>query len=240
MKKLTVNWFIEGNIDFESKKYQVLAYLQHVNACFHKNKLYPDLNDLIFHYNNLLSFKRNKTALCKTFPGKLKAIDLQNLKLIYTKIVEDNEMMEQIEQIISYSLNKMSPALQEGKELYEFIDSRLAVEPVGLVPLYPYHGYLLLRNGSERDTRVYEYQITIFEGQDEKYRGVNTTFVTSYERSFIFSAPEAIRTDLILSNRAIPNPAVYHIVSDMNFPLEQTLLPLAKRKLVRCISDMAG
>lgn len=238
MKKLTVNWFIEGNIDFESKKYQLLAYLKHINACFHKNKLYPDLNDLIFHYNNLTSFKRDKAALRKTFPEKLNGADLQNLRLLYAKIVEDDAMMEQIEQIISYSLQKMNPAIQEGKELYEFIDSRLAVEPIGIVPLYPYHGYMLLRNGSERNTRVYEYQVTIFEAKDEKYRGVNTSFVTSYERSILFGAPEAIRADLIRSNRDIPNPAVYHIESDIDFPLEQTLLPLAKRKLVRFISNM--
>lgn len=237
MQRLTVNWFIEGTIDFESKKYQLLAYLKHINGCFHKNKLYPDLNDLIFHYNNLMSFKKNKAALRKTFPERLTGADMNNLRLIYAKIVDDDEMMEQIEQVISYSLNKMNPTIQEGKELYEFIDSRLAVEPIGIVPLYPYHGYMLLRNGAQKRTGVYEYQITIFEAKDEKYRGVNTTFVANYERSIVFGAPEAIRADLIKSNRAIPNPAVYHIESDIDVPLEQTLLPLAKRKLVRYISN---
>jgi hypothetical protein len=34
MNDLSETWFIEGNIDFESKKYTLLAYLQKVNACF--------------------------------------------------------------------------------------------------------------------------------------------------------------------------------------------------------------
>ena len=57
MKSLSVNWFIEGSLDFEYKKYQLLAYLQQINQHFNKTKLYPDLNDLIFHYNNIFAFR---------------------------------------------------------------------------------------------------------------------------------------------------------------------------------------
>jgi Fe-S cluster assembly scaffold protein SufB len=97
---------------------------------------------------------------------------------------------------------------------------------------------LLLRNGEEKQIIVYEYQVTIFESKDEKYRGINTAFITSYERSFIYT-PEAIKNDLIVNRREFPNPAVYHIESDITFPLEQTLLPLAKRSLVKHISTAA-
>ena len=47
---LSETWFMEGNIDFESKKYTLLAYLQRINAYFNESKLYPHLSDIIFHY----------------------------------------------------------------------------------------------------------------------------------------------------------------------------------------------
>ena len=238
MNSLSVNWFIEGPVDFEQKKYQLLAYLQQINHHFHKTKLYPDLNDLVFHYNNLVKFKENKSALQKAFPERLSHADIEAVKLTYEKMVKDDSLMQEIETIISFSLNKLNPAIAEGKEIYDFVESRLSIEPIGVLPLYPYQGYLLLRNGDERSMNVYEYQVTIFESKDEKYRGINTAFITSYERSIIFT-PEAIKNDLIIKRREFPNPAVYHVESDITFPLEQTLLPLAKRSLVKHISTAA-
>lgn len=238
MNSLSVNWFIEGSVDFERKKYQLLAYLQQINSHFHKTKLYPDLNDLVFHYNNLLKFKENKSALQKAFPERLSHADIEAVKLTYEKMIKDDSLMQEIEYIISFSLNELNPAIKEGKEIYDFVESRLSIESIGVMPLYPYQGYLLLRNGEEKTINVYEYQVTIFESKDEKFRGINTLFITSYERNFVYT-PEGIKNDLIASRREFPNPAVYHVESDITFPLEQTLLPLAKRSLVKHISTAA-
>jgi hypothetical protein len=41
MKKLSDTWFADGYVDFELKKYTLLAYLQEVNKYFNQNKLYP-------------------------------------------------------------------------------------------------------------------------------------------------------------------------------------------------------
>ncbi len=236
MTSLNVNWFVELPLDFEHKKYQLLAYLQQINGHFHKNRLYPDLSDLIFHYNNLIKFKKDKSGLQEMFPARLTRADTEALRLTYERMINDDGLMLEIERIISYSLKKMDPALREGKEIYDFVESRISVEAIGVVPLYPYSGYLLLRNGDEKGTRVYQYQITIFEGKDEKYRGVHTNYITHYSSHFLYGTPESIRKDLIHTRRELPNPAVYQIKSDITFPLEQTLLPLAKRSLAKYIA----
>jgi hypothetical protein len=238
MKSLGINWFIEGSIDFEYKKYILLDYLQEINRHFDKSKLYPNLTDLIFHFNNLLYFKKNKSMLQQAFPQRLTKADLEAVRLTYQKIVDDDSTMQQIEQIIAYALQKMDPAIQTGKEIYDFVESRLNIDPIGIVPLLPYHGYFSLRNGMERTNFIYEYQITIFENKDDKYRGININFIDTWEQS-ITNTPEAVKLDLIRRNKYLPNPAVYYVQSDITFPLEQTLLPVAKRSLVKYISSAA-
>ena len=59
MKSLSETWFAEGRIDFELKKYTLLAYLQEVDKYFNENKLYPQLADVIFHYHNIVAFREN-------------------------------------------------------------------------------------------------------------------------------------------------------------------------------------
>jgi hypothetical protein len=238
MNSLGVNWFIEGYIDFEHKKYVLLNYLQEINRHFDKSRLYPNLADLIFHYNNLIDFKKNKTLLQQAFPQRLTQADIDAVKLTYQKIIKDDQSMQEIEHIIAYALAKMDPAIQIGKEIYDFVESQLNIDPVGIIPLMPYHGYFSLRNGKERTNWIYEYQLTIFEGKDDKYRGINVSFIDTYERS-ITNTPEAIKLGLINRNKFLPNPAVYYVQSDITFPLEQTLLPVAKRCLVKYISSAA-
>jgi hypothetical protein len=238
MKALGINWFIEGSIDFEYKKYILLDYLQEINRHFDKSRLYPILADLIFHFNNLLYFKKNKSMLQQSFPQRLTQADLDAVKLTYQKIVDDDSSMREIEQIITYALQEMDPAIQTGKEIYDFVESCLNIDPVGIVPLLPYHGYFSLRNGRERTHFIYEYQITIFENKDDKYRGININFIDTYVQS-IANTPEAVKLELIRRNKYLPNPAVYYVQSDITFPLEQTLLPVAKRSLVKYISSAA-
>lgn len=238
MKELSKNWFIEGSIDFEHKKYVLLDYLQEINRHFDRSRLYPNLTDLIFHFNNLLYFKKNKTMLQQAFPQRLTKADIEAVKLTYQKIVDDDTSMREIELIISFALQKIDPAIQTGKEIYDFVEKCLAIDPVGIVPLMPYHGYFSLRNGSQKTHGIYEYQISFFESKDEKYRGINVTFIEDYEES-ITRTPEAMKLYLINKNRYLPNPAVYYVQSDVTFPLEQTLLPVAKRLLVKYISSAA-
>jgi len=238
MKSLGINWFIEGRIDFEHKKYILLAYLQEINRHFDKSRLYPNLTDLIFHYNNLLSFKENKTSLQQAFPQRLTQADIAAVKLTYKKIVEDDNLLNEIEQIIAYAMSQMDPAIKTGKEIYDFVEQHLNIETVGVIPLIPYHGYFSLRNGHDKSQYVYEYQITIFEGKDDKYRGINTRLIDVYERNLV-NTPEWIKSDLIYRYKHMPNPAVYHVESDITFPMEQTLLPVAKKSLVKYISQVA-
>jgi hypothetical protein len=237
MKSLGINWFIEGYIDFEHKKYVLLDYLQEINSHFDRSRLYPNLTDLIFHYNNLVQFKESKNTLQQAFPQRLTQADIAAVKLTYKKIVEDDNSLKEIEQIIAYAMSKMDPAIKTGKEIYDFVESHLSIDPVGVMPLIPYHGYFTLRNGTEKGNWVYEYQITIFEGKDDKYRGINTRFVDVYQG--ITTTPESIKSDLIYRYKHLPNPAVYHVESEISFPLEQTLLPVAKKSLVKYIAQVA-
>src|ERR671921_1175519 len=107
MKTLSETWFADGYIDFELKKYTLLAYLQEVNKYFNENKLYPQLADVIFHYNNLVAFRENKKYLQEQFPKKLTGVQLEKLQMLYEQMIDDNELMQELEDIITYAADEM-------------------------------------------------------------------------------------------------------------------------------------
>ncbi|MFT3948268.1 MAG: hypothetical protein QM763_14955 [Agriterribacter sp.] len=236
MKTLSQTWFAEGYIDFELKKYTLLAYLQQIHTEFTQNKLYPQLSDVIFHYNNMLHFKYSKELMQEQFPKKFTHIDVDKLQILYKKIVNDDEMMKELEDIIQYAIKNMSATIKDGAEIYEFVEEKLNILPVGIVPLENREGYFFLCDGKHSDTRVYHYRLSIFEKHDEKYRSIKTSFVAEWQRNFV-NTYENIKTELIRNKSELPNPAVYSIETDLSYPLEETLLPIAKRSLVKYITE---
>ena len=114
MKTLSHTWFAEGYIDFELKKYTLLAYLQEIHKHFDQQKLYPQLSDVILHYNNLLAFKQNKEFLQQHFPKKLTQPDILKLELLYQSIIDDDNLMNELEEIIQYAISNMNSTIQNG------------------------------------------------------------------------------------------------------------------------------
>jgi hypothetical protein len=238
MKNLSETWFAEGYIDFELKKYTLLAYLQEVNKYFTENKLYPQLAEIIFHHNNLVAFKENKKFLQEHFPKKLTGIQMEKLQLLYEQMIEDDELMQELEQIITYSAATMKSTIQNGAEIYEFVEDKLHIMPVGLIPLDNNEGYFFLSNAGKH-TSVYQYRLSIFEKHDEKYRSIKTFFISQWRRSMT-NTYESIKSELIRNHGELPNPAVFAVEIDLGFPIEETLLPIAKRSLVKYISGAAA
>jgi len=239
MKALNKDWLTEKHIDLEYKKYVLLAYLQEVSDNFDRNVLYPFLADLIAHYKQLLDFRNDAEKLSTAFPASLKKIDLKKLRLIYDSYENEDELITELKEIIQYSIPQFEFYLTEGKKIYDFVEQQLHISPVGLIPLYSNEGYLLLNNGSESQTQVFEYQISIFEKADLKFRGIHTQFILSYKRS-LSNTNEYIKRDLIRTIPKYPNPATFAVETNMTLPLEPTLLPIAKQALVRYISKEAA
>ena len=234
MKTLSETWFAEGYIDFELKKYTLLAYLHEVNKYFNENKLYPQLADIIFHHNNIVAFRENKKFLQEHFPKKLSGLQMEKLQLLYEQMIADDELMQELEQIIHYSAATMKTTINNGTEIYEFVEENLVITPVGIIPLENTEGYFFLSN-SNKSTRVYQYRLSIFDKHDEKYRSIRTAYISDCKKS-LANTYESIKSDLIKNRQELPNPAVYSIEAHLNFPVDETLLPIAKRSLVKYIT----
>ena len=239
MGVLSETWFADGYIDFEQKKYTLLAYLQEINHYFNENKLYPQLADVIFHFNNLVAFRDNKQFIQQQFPKRLTSLNMEKLQILYEQMIADDELMQELESIIHYAMNRMNLTIKDGTEIYEMVEESMNIAPVGLIPLDTQEGYLFLSDGRHQDTLVYEYRLTIFERHDEKYRGIHTQLIETYRKDLVHSC-EHIKTILIRQRKKLPNPAVYRVDTQLVFPLNETLLPIAKRCLVKYITKNAA
>jgi len=235
MEKLSKDWLTQGLIDFEYKKYLLMAYLQTVRNSFGKVELYPFLADLVFHYRNLQALKENKALIRDSFPKELSVEEFKKLELSYRAMIEDDAVMSELETIINFALPQIKESLQEGSVIYEYVESQCEISPIGVTPLYAKEGYLFVTQPPEKETTIYRYQMSIFEGSQEQLRSLNTQFIERVEKSTL-NTYERLKLDLIKKFRDLPNPAAYLILAKMKFPFSETLMPVAKRLFVKHIS----
>jgi len=238
MDLLRDNWLTEGLIDFEYKKYQLLAYLKKVRDSFGRVELYPHLSDLVFHYRNLMMLRESKMIIGESFPKEIPNESIKKLEISYRKMVEDDNVMREIESIMEYALPQFKASLDEGAFIYEFVESKCEISPIGLTTLYAKEGYLFVVQPPEKETNIYRYQITFFEQSSEPMRGIQTSFVETQVRN-IATTYENMKVALAKKYSAMPNPAAYLVASKLRFPYLQTLMPVAKRLLVKEISKAA-
>jgi hypothetical protein len=235
MKELNKNWLTDGLIDFEYKKYILLAYLQGVKSEFGERKLYPVFSDLLSHYRNLVLLRQNKSLLRENFPKELSGGDFEKLELLYKDIVEDDKIMAELEEIMAFSIPKFEQHLSEGKDLYEEVENCMNITPIGLYSLNAENGFMFLYVDGKKETNVYEYEITIFESAEEKFRGVHTHYLESVPKNQ-FQTYESMKVELSRKYQRYSNPATYLIDSKIAYPVEEAILPIAKRMLVRFLS----
>jgi hypothetical protein len=230
MGTLSENWITEHLMDFEYKKYILLGYLKQVEEHFNEQKLYPDLSELIAHYKNLIQLKNNTTALENNFKKSIKAVDLENLRLIYQN--SDDESLAELKQIIEFSEPLMATELNKGKTIFDYAEQNILVDHIGIMPIYKNEGYFLLYPYQSKQVIAYNYNFSKVTLLQQEVYGLNCSYYSTF--SISLSRPvDKIKQEIIYNNPQFPNPPVYLFKAKSLLPNEETFLPIAKRLLYK-------
>ncbi|WP_332912463.1 hypothetical protein [Algoriphagus boritolerans] len=213
----------------------MLAYLQEADREFKAVKLYPMLSDLIDHHRVLDELNSGKTELSKLFPKALNGIDLNTAQLYYQPQVEDGEVMKEISQITDFALPRISKQIEEGKSIYNFVEEQVEFEPVGIVPIYNREGFVLITRESSADVHAFRYKSNILQLAGEKFRSITFWLLGIFQKNLV-NTMEKLKMQLIREVKELPNPATWRVHSPYVFPIEETLIPLSKRLLLKSVS----
>jgi len=235
MKSLSNDWITEGLIDVEYKTYLLLAYLSDVKQQFNDQKIYPGFTDLFNQYQNVLSVKNGRETLKNSFPKMLSSTDFMNMTLKYSETFKDNDFFEVMDEIIAFSIPVMKEHLDEGKGLYQYVEENLSISTVGIQAPVINQGYFFLFAPPKVDAKVYKYSLTQVHLPDGNYRALHVSHLNDFKLSYT-NTFESIKSELIRSEKSMPVFSTYLIESDVYVPWEESLLPVAKRRLVEYLT----
>ncbi|NNE35969.1 MAG: hypothetical protein HKN13_12070 [Rhodothermales bacterium] len=237
MNPLTLDLFLPAGKDVESAQYRILAKLKSVRDSFKHNSIYPHLSHLIGLHETVERLVGGIDSIREALPGTVTGIDLDNGTVIYEKQKLDDNQLAHIEELLRWALPHIQEAIEVGRTIYEFVDDNMELEEVGIVPSYVKEGYLLVPDRKLMELHVLRYEFSVLVGVQERYRSLKTTHVKTIPGGTVHIAPASVKLDLVTENRDLPNPATYHFVTQLEFPFRDTVLPVAKRKLIRYLNS---
>lgn len=230
---LTLDLFTQVQSDFEMRQYKVLAALKKISEDFQHNKIYPHMGHLVELRHTLSDIKKRLSDLRSEFPKRIKKIDFVNQEIEHEVVFVDGSDLQKVEELIAWALPYIEAKIEEGKTIYEFVNEKILLEEVGIVPNYTDEGYFFVPDNEEAKLLLFQYEVSIFQSAKDQYRSLKTEFLKALEQGRAHLSPNSIKLELINEYKELPNPATFSFQTELNFPFNETVFPVVKRKLIK-------
>jgi hypothetical protein len=165
-------------------------------------------------------------------PHNISSVDLESRHLVYERSNASDPDLERSMELIAWSIPLLRKAIEEAIGIYHFVEEHIDIEEVGIMPVYRQEGYWAVPDARARKLYLLRYQVSLFSSATEKFRQLKTRLLEAIETSQVHRSREALKLEVLEKYHDLPNPAMYMCETDLDFPYESTILPVAKRKLM--------
>lgn len=232
---MDTNWMFQGTIDSEEKEYRLLSYFQKLNKDLEEMKIYPMFTELTLHLGNIQTIAKDGRLIYTD--KKLSSFDdeflISDLKYKNVPTMSEKEIFE-LQKILNYSYPRFLEYFGIAKSFWGIVYNSIEINiKKNKSNIGSKTGFFYYKNKE----KLYVWKYTI--------RKVNKTL--NQTKTNITLVLESDRTNLtiteIISNlsekkeireKKLP---VFEVVCNEIFPLEETLIPIFKRKIMTLINQ---
>ena len=232
---MNTDWMFEKPIDREHKEYKLLSYFQKMGEKLDNLELYPGFIELSLHLANVQTLIKDRKLLYtdKRFSSVDDELLVKDLKIKDVPEMSNEEHQEFI-QILTYTAPRMFQYFGVAKAVWETVfDSINLKVKKNIKNILSPKGYFYYIN--EDIINIWEYEKKpAAKGSPESKVFVNLIYSDNKNDLTI---PKIISTfsQWNLENKSkLP---VVEMISKGDFPINETLLPLFKRKLISYVDQ---
>jgi hypothetical protein len=224
---LPPDWFLKDPIDFEHKEYVLNSFLIKVEDALSRGEIYPYFTEISLHLASIGSYLKNSkyVVVKKEFESYDDEVMLYELKSKKTRKKLSDEQEKEIHHILISAHEKMlqyfaicrgiwdlsfestSIKLRKNKKNLDTLKSYTVYQDLFNKEVYVWECMLSKISEKKSDTKM-SFKL-IYKGNDKKFSEVIEQNSTSKDITY----------------------PIFEAFSTQNLPLEQTLLPLFKRKV---------
>jgi hypothetical protein len=233
--KLNPEWMFKEPIDFEYNKYTLLDYLKKCGKSFDNLEIYPDFVELSLHIANVQSLIKENVLLLtdKKFESSDDEILLRELYPKSPREITEEEETE-LEKTLKFSNLKLYDAFNVGKSVWSIAYDSVVVSIKKNKDAIVGAGFVVYHQKEDNKIFVWEFQLKKPKKMDQNYKlYLNKIHEGSHEEETLNTIIETKskwkEVDFV---KKLP---VFEVKCEKPLPLEQTIIPMVKRKILSII-----
>jgi hypothetical protein len=235
---METDWLFEKPIDQEHKEYKLLSYFQKMGEKLDNMELYPGFIELSLHLASIQTLIKDKKLIYtdKKFDTIDDELLVKDLKIKQIPDMTQEETQEFVS-ILKFSAPRLMEYFNVAKSVWSVVFETIEVKiKKNKKNLSLNKGYFYYNENKTNSLYVWEYNITpASRGSIEKKTLVNLIHSEPKDKLTI---PKIINTFSQWSTEEEkPSLPVFEMKCSDIFPINETLLPLFKRKLISYINQ---
>jgi hypothetical protein len=232
---MDTDWMFEKPIDREHKEYKLLSYFQRMGEKLDNMKLYPGFIELSLHLANIQTLIRDKKIIYTN--KKFNSVDDELLvKDLKVKSVPDmsTDEYEEFTKILQYTAPRMLEYFNIAKSVWTIVfDSIETKYRKNKKEILSNKGFFFHLDKRDNKYYVWEYEVSPAAKKSPESK-TNVKLIYCDDKNKL-TIPKIITTFSEAENKTkLP---VLEMISRGDFPIEETLLPLFKRKTIMLINQ---
>jgi hypothetical protein len=232
MKRLQIDSFTNAGEDTETTKYKILGVLKEYQSNLRKNKLYPTLTELVS-----LSVSLDNMMIQTLEPNESSDDlyeDSEEDISIFGNLDTGVESTNDSDELIRWTRAQIYPILDEGIAVYEFVDENIDLQIINGASFYKDNGYLIVPEYKTSQFNIYSFHCILFNTDSAPIKSIKTLFVQSLPMNSSEYITAQFQTLVnTIGNKNLP---VYYCNTDLDFPYEETIFQIARKKLLKILS----
>lgn len=229
---METDWITQEPIDFEHKKYVLLAYFKKVSEILEQNKIYPTFIELSLHLANIQTIIKEKMLLYtdKTFSSCDEELLVKDL-LVKQLPEFTKEEDEEFDKIVKFSSSKFFEYFNIIKTYWSMIYETIAVS-IKKNKKYMRDGYGYMSYNDKKSNKIYvwEYVIEPIASNSKDYETLVKLIYEGNKKDLSFV--QIIENFSTMDEVKRKHGPVFEMKTSQEYPLDETLVPLFKRKLM--------
>jgi len=233
LKKLT-----SCGSDWESNQYKILIRVREWLSNFHKNRLFPSIEEAIQLNLALEDLLRENIESKLWFDNEIRGQNGHERVVVFEKAHQIGNQLDKLLNFIDWALQLNRPILEEGRIIKNFVEENLSILRISSVQKnYQGKGYFCVPDNKNEMINIYLYEIIWDWSQEDLYQQIHSLLVRSIPMNSITSSIEELITEFIRTSQDLHEPVAYIFETDLDFPYEETMFPIAEEMLLKHLAS---
>lgn len=226
--------------DWETNRYTFLKTIKSWQKDIRHNKLYPAYEDSLILNQKLESLLLENIESKDWLEKEVRGAFIDDRLVVLEKAHQISSQLEKLIEFVQWGLEVNADLLNEAEVINSFVSENIDINPVCESNKYRGKGYFLIPDNKKQLYKIYVYELSVSWLVDEPIEYLETELLRSIPMELVKETPIDLMREFIEHSQNMYDPMIYVCETDLDFPFKETILPVAKIKLLEAINGLTS